>query len=139
MKLIISNLVKLFELKLAKNKLCQNFKCFSRILIILCTRITDHNFIVKSRVCRLMKKVLSLKNQENKKMKILSCCVCLLLSGVLSQENRPVVFRDVLGNEILQKKEKGISCSIDKRTSTETLKCTCDVRKNSIVSHHSNK
>ena len=65
----------------------------------------------------------------------------VIISGVLSQLDRTVFFEQqrpaqgILQTLVPDTRAKGISCSIDKRTSNEALKCVCDVHKNQGVSH----
>jgi hypothetical protein len=56
--------------------------------------------------------------------------VCLIVSGVVSQIERPPQL--IFPSQLPDKKSQGISCSIDRRA-IQTLKCICDVHKNSIV------
>ena len=74
-------------------------------------------------------------------MQKLLFCLYLIASGVLSQLDRTVFFEQqrpaqgIPQTLVPDTRAKGISCSIDKKTSTiEALKCVCDVHKNQIVS-----
>ena len=74
-------------------------------------------------------------------MQKLLFCLYLIVSGVVSQLDRTVFFEQqrpaqgIPQTQVPDTRAKGISCSIDKKTSTEALKCVCDVHKNQIVSH----